>query len=97
MGVVFPAIDKIVRHPTQIYEFIFHLSAAVVAAVLIRRRLFVGNVIKIYFVAYFCYRFLTEFIRPEARVGGGLTSYQWTTLILIPLFSFLWWCDSVAV
>lgn len=93
-GVVFPAIDKMARHPTQIYEFFFHVTAAVVAAALIRRKLFVGNVIKLYFISYFCYRFLTEFIRPEARIIGGLTAYQWTTLVLIPLFGFLWWRDT---
>lgn len=93
-GVVFPAIDPVTRHPTQIYEFCFHLTAALTAAWLIHRQFIRGNVIKLYFIIYFCYRFLTEFIRPEVRTIAGLTSYQWTTILLIPLFAGLWIRDA---
>lgn len=95
-GVRFPAIDDAVRHPTQLYESVFHLLAAVGCAVLIRRGLLRGQLIKFYFLSYFCYRFTTEFIRPEARLVSGLTAYQWTTLLLIPLFLWLWHRDAVA-
>ena len=94
-AVTFPRVDQLTRHPTQIYEFLFHMTAAAVAAWLIRRRMLKGQLIKLYFISYFTYRLLTEFIRPEARVLAGLTAYQWTTLILIPLFSFLWYRDAV--
>jgi prolipoprotein diacylglyceryltransferase len=56
------------RHPTQVYESLFHLSAAIVLSLLRRRGLFQGQLIKIYFLSYFAYRFLTEFIRPEREV-----------------------------
>ena len=58
--------DGQLRHPTQLYESFFHLLAAVALYQLYRRQLFRGQHIRLYFLAYFCYRFLTEFIRPEA-------------------------------
>ncbi|HEY2251889.1 MAG TPA: prolipoprotein diacylglyceryl transferase family protein [Planctomycetaceae bacterium] len=60
--------DGVRRHPTQVYESLFHLSAAIVLSLLRRRGLFQGQLIKIYFLSYFAYRFLTEFIRPEREV-----------------------------
>src|SRR3954468_6237794 len=53
------------RHPTQLYEFAFHLTAAVVLALLLRRHRLRGQLIKLYILAYLVYRFLTEFLRPE--------------------------------
>ena len=55
--------------------------------------MFRGRLIKLYILSYLVYRFFTELIRPEARLAGGLTGYQWATLVLIPLFAWLWWCD----
>lgn len=81
------------RHPTQLYEAAFHLSAAFILAALHRRRLFPGQLIKLYIIAYLIYRFFTEFIRPEPAGWLGLTLYQWSALVLIPLFVGLWWHD----
>ena len=94
-GIRFPAVDDLLRHPTQLYEAIFHLVAAVVCAMLIRRNLLRGQLIKLYFIAYFCYRFATEFIRPEARLTGRLTAYQWSAILFALLFAWLWRCDAV--
>ena len=93
-GIVFPKIDNLARHPTQFYESAFHLIAAILAAGMIRRQLLKGQLIKAYFIAYFCYRFVTEYIRPEARIHLGLTAYQWSVMFLIPLFVWLWWRDA---
>lgn len=93
-GLIFPAVDHLPRHPTQLYEFIFHLSAASVLAALRKRGLFRNQLIKLYFISYCVYRFLSEYIRPETRDVFGLTAYQWTALILIVLFAWLWWRDA---
>ena len=93
-AVTFPKVDHLTRHPTQIYEFLFHITAASIAAWMIRQKMLRGQLIKLYFISYFTYRLLTEFIRPEAKILGGLTAYQWTTLFLIPMFLFLWYRDS---
>jgi len=96
-GVCFPAVDDLARHPTQLYESMFHLSAAVVCAALIRRKMFRGQLIKLYFIAYFCYRFASEMIRPEARIVGGMTAYQWSAMMFILLFVWLWWRDAATL
>jgi phosphatidylglycerol:prolipoprotein diacylglycerol transferase len=78
------------RHPTQLYEFAFHLSAAIGLAWLRRRGLFRGQLIKLYIIAYLVYRFFTEYLRPEPVIGLGWTGYQWATLALLPIFAWLW-------
>lgn len=82
--------DGVARHPTQLYETGFHLVAAGVLAVLRSRNLFRGQLIKLYFIAYFIYRFLTEFIRPEPQLWLGLTGYQWSCFAFSLLFVTLW-------
>ncbi len=92
-GVVFAgAIDgpELARHPTQLYEAIFHATMAGALVWLGRRKVFRGQLIKLYILAYLGYRILTEFIRPEPRIWLGLTGYQWAALVLIPLFVWLW-------
>jgi phosphatidylglycerol---prolipoprotein diacylglyceryl transferase len=93
-GVVFPTAGPLPRHPTQLYEAAFHLSAAAVLYVLWRRQALRGQLIKLYIIAYLVYRFATEFIRPEAKLWIGLTAYQWTALALLPVFVWLWERDA---
>lgn len=93
-GVVFPNVDALSRHPTQLYEAAFHLTAACVLAWLQWRGLFRGQLIKLYIMSYLIYRFATELIRPEARLWMGLTGYQWAILVLLPLFAWLWHRDA---
>ena len=85
--------DGCPRHPTQLYESAFHLLAAVVLFQFQRRQMFRGQLIRVYFVAYFVFRFVTEFIRPEPRIYFGLTGYQMGTLLLAPFFA-LWCCPG---
>src|SRR5205085_2379851 len=92
-GVVFPDVDHLARHPTQLYEAAFHLSAAIGLAWLGYRGLFRGQLIKLYMITYAVYRFATEFIRPEARLWYGLTGYQWASVVLALLFAWLWLRD----
>jgi phosphatidylglycerol:prolipoprotein diacylglycerol transferase len=82
--------DGQARHPTQLYECVFHLSAALLLILLQRRGLCRGQLVKLYILAYLVYRFFTEFIRPEVRLTVGLTLYQLACLALIPLFVLLW-------
>jgi phosphatidylglycerol---prolipoprotein diacylglyceryl transferase len=96
-GVVFPNVDALPRHPTQLYEAAFHLTAACVLAWLQSRGLFRGQLIKLYIISYLIYRFVTELIRPEARLWAGLTGYQWAVLVLLPLFGWLWYRDAQAM
>mgnify|MGYP002624940261 FL=1 len=86
--------DGLLRHPTQIYASLFHLWAAVVLYHLQKRGLFRGQLIKLYFITYFAYRFLSEFIRPEPRLWLDLTGYQWASLASIHVFVLLWRADA---
>lgn len=85
--------DSLLRHPTQIYEFLFHLTMAASLWHMQRHKMLTGNLIKFYFVSYYCYRFVTEFIRPEPRLLYGLTFYQYASLLGIAVFSTLWYFD----
>jgi phosphatidylglycerol---prolipoprotein diacylglyceryl transferase len=108
-GVHFPRIDAdpyVLRHPTQIYEFVFHLGSAILLwkahhwltkikashELPVSNRYYYllnGNLIKLYFIAYFVYRFFTEFIRPEPVVALRLTEYQWASLLFAFVFVVL--------
>ncbi len=86
--------DQVRRHPTQLYEMVFHASMAVLLGVMRSRGLFRGQLIKLYILAYLVYRFLTEWLRPEPVAMAGLTGYQWACLALVPLFVGLWLVDA---
>jgi len=86
--------DGVLRHPTQLYESIFHATAAILLAWLWSRGTLRGHLIKLYILAYLGYRFATEFIRPEPQIWLSLTGYQWAALLLVPLFTYLWLRDS---
>jgi prolipoprotein diacylglyceryltransferase len=69
------------RHPTQIYESLFHAAMAMTLWYLADRDWLRFQRLKFYLIAYCCYRFATEFIRPEPIFATGLTFYQWFTLV----------------
>ncbi|WP_238381314.1 prolipoprotein diacylglyceryl transferase [Mariniblastus fucicola] len=92
-GVVFPKVDAIARHPTQLYETMFHLSAAAIGWWAQSKNWCTGNRIKIYIASYAGYRFVSESIRPEARIFAGFTSYQIASLLIAGLMIWLWLRD----
>ncbi len=74
--------DGVRRHPTQIYESLFHLGMAIVVGSVTARRLIPDHRLQLYLIAYAVYRFATEFIRPEPVAAWGLTFYQWAAAVL---------------
>lgn len=74
--------DGLPRHPTQVYESVFHLSMAAVVLALLKLNWLVGHRLQLYLTAYSAYRFVTEFIRPELEWWLGLTFYQWAAAAL---------------
>jgi phosphatidylglycerol:prolipoprotein diacylglycerol transferase len=74
--------DGLPRHPTQIYESLFHLGMAAVVLALLKLNWLVGHRLQLYLIAYSAYRFLSEFIRPEPEWAAGLTFYQWAAAVL---------------
>jgi prolipoprotein diacylglyceryltransferase len=88
--------DGVRRHPTQIYESLFHLLMAGVLIAVVRRGWLPRQRLKLYLIAYFSYRFATEFIRPEPAGLWGLTFYQWVAAGAIAGLSIQWWVDRPA-
>ena len=85
--------DGVHRHPTQLYEALFHLSMVIFFTWAGTRGLWKWQRVKIYIILYFLYRFATETIRPEPRIALGLTFYQWTAVAFIPVFVALYLRD----
>jgi phosphatidylglycerol---prolipoprotein diacylglyceryl transferase len=75
--------DGVFRHPTQVYESLFHLTMAGVLLRLMSRDLMRTHRLQLYLIAYGVFRFLTEYLRPEPEWFGGLTYYQWAAMVLI--------------
>ena len=99
-GVAFPlAQDEVgvLRHPTQLYEVLFHSMAAIALWQMDRHHWFVGNQLKVYLIAYFSFRFLTEWLRPESPLLLNLTVYQLASAGLIALLVLLWLRDGPSV
>lgn len=86
--------DHIQRHPTQIYESLFHFVMAGVLLGLTMRKALPGHKLQLYLISYGIYRFATEFIRPEPRQALGLTFYQFATLILVVGLATQWIWES---
>jgi prolipoprotein diacylglyceryltransferase len=74
--------DGLPRHPTQVYESLFHLSMAAVVLSLLKLNWLAGHRLQLYLIAYSVYRFASEFIRPEPAWAWGLTFYQWAAAVL---------------
>jgi len=95
-GMIFPQVDAIARHPSQLYEFM--LEGIVMFAVLwwfSRKQRPVGQISALFLIMYGSFRFLVEFTRePDAHLGLlglGLSMGQWLSLpmVLIGIALFL--------
>lgn len=86
--------DGVLRHPTQIYETLFHLTMAAVLCWIIARGALRLQRLKLYLIAYCCYRFASEFIRPEPPGLFGLTFYQWLALFFAAGLAVHWSIDQ---
>jgi phosphatidylglycerol---prolipoprotein diacylglyceryl transferase len=86
--------DGVRRHPTQIYESLFHLTMAFTLLLIIRHGWSRNQRLKFYLIAYGVYRFLSEFIRPEPIYACGLTYFQWVALFMIVALALQWAYDA---
>lgn len=85
-AMVFPLADDpvgVCRHPTQLYEAAFHFAALGLILLAEHKAILKGRRLGIYLASYLVFRFATEFIRPEARILGGLTAYQLASMGLL--------------
>jgi prolipoprotein diacylglyceryltransferase len=75
--------DGIPRHPTQLYESIVMVLAAVVLGHLTRRPHREGDVFKLFMTVYFGFRVAVDFLKPEPAILFGLTSLQWASVAVL--------------
>ena len=68
--------DGKLRLPTQLFESAFHLSAFAVLIYFRNKALTPGILFRLYLLAYFIFRFLSEYIRVNPVVLLGMTIYQ---------------------
>jgi prolipoprotein diacylglyceryltransferase len=86
--------DGVLRHPTQLYESLFH---AVWAATLVRlnsRDALRYQRLKLYLLAYCGFRFAIEFIRVEPKWVGPLTYYQVVVMGFAVFLVIQWVVDA---
>lgn len=82
--------DGVPRHPTQVYESLFHLMLAGVLLLALLSDGLSGRRLKLYLIAYGVFRFSTEFLRPEPAWWLGLTFYQWAAALLAAAMVAQW-------
>jgi len=79
--------DGVRRHPTQLYEALFVLALAAFLTRAARRPHGNGDIFKYFMVAYMTFRFLVDALKPESRVAVGLSSLQWTALLVLAYYA----------
>ena len=100
-AMIFPNVDRIPRHPSQLYEFA--LEGVVLFCVLwwfSRRARPVGSVSALFLIGYGIARFCVEYTRePDSFLGElalGFTMGQWLTLPMIAVGVWLFWWSGRA-
>lgn len=94
-GMIFPQVDTLARHPSQLYEFA--LEGIVLFCILwwfSRKERPVGAISALFLIGYGSFRFLVEFTRePDDYLGLlqlGLSMGQWLSLPMILIGIWMW-------
>src|SRR4051812_13526609 len=86
--------DGLRRHPTQLYESLFHAVWAVILVRLNQRDTLRYQRLKLYLLAYCGFRFAIEFIRVEPLWLGPLTYYQVVVIGVAAFLAVEWGIDA---
>jgi phosphatidylglycerol---prolipoprotein diacylglyceryl transferase len=89
-GMIFPQVDQIARHPSQLYEFALEgLALFVILWIFSRKERPIGSISALFLLGYGSFRFLVEFTREPHDFLGllqlGLSMGQWLSLPMILL------------
>jgi len=101
-GMVFPQVDNLPRHPSQLYEFA--LEGLLLFAVLwlySAKPRSTGKVSALFLIGYGAFRFIAEFTRqPDANLGLlslGFSMGQWLSLPMLLAGVILWrWASQAS-
>lgn len=96
-AMVFPQVDAVPRHPSQLYEFgLEGVLLFIVLWIYASRRRPMGAVSGLFLIGYGTFRFIAEFARePDNFLGflaGGLTMGQWLSMpmVVVGVIMMLW-------
>jgi phosphatidylglycerol:prolipoprotein diacylglycerol transferase len=86
-GMIFPDGGDVVRHPSQIYEFLLEgVMMFLIVQWLFRKNLYPGTVVWGSIGFYGLFRFLVEFVRePDAQIGFDLGPFTRGQLLSLPM------------
>ncbi len=83
LGVVFPHLDDLLRHPTQIYSSLLGFTLFLVLLAIQRKKSFDGQVFLLFLILYGIGRTAIEVLRENLTVFGPVTVSQFISVILI--------------
>jgi phosphatidylglycerol---prolipoprotein diacylglyceryl transferase len=86
--------DGVLRHPTQLYESLFHAAWAGILVRLNSQDVLPYQRLKLYLLAYCGFRFAIEFIRVEPKWLGPLTYYQVVVIGFAVFLAVQWVVDA---
>jgi phosphatidylglycerol:prolipoprotein diacylglycerol transferase len=99
-GMIFPQVDNIARHPSQLYEFA--LEGIVFFCILwwfSRKQRSTGAISALFLMGYGSFRFLVEFTRqPDEHLGLlqlGFSMGQWLSLPMILIGVWMWFAAHI--
>jgi phosphatidylglycerol:prolipoprotein diacylglycerol transferase len=78
-------VDGIPRYPTQAIEIVFQIGIGLVFLLFVKRGLLFGRLFSFYLMVYGAFRFFTEFMRDTPKFVGGLSGYQFLSVVMIGL------------
>jgi phosphatidylglycerol:prolipoprotein diacylglycerol transferase len=94
-GMIFPKVDNLLRHPSQLYEFglegiVLFLALWIYSS----KKRQTGAISALFLICYGSFRFLAEYTRePDGYLGllsMGLSMGQWLSLPMIILGIWMW-------
>jgi len=85
--------DGVRRHPTQLYEFLFLAVLAVVLWRWQKRPHAEGQIFRGFLAAYFAWRLLIDFIKPQPHIAG-MNVIQWACVAGLVTLAGLWLLEA---
>ena len=83
-GVIFPAIDNLPRHPSQLYEAILEgaLLFLILNTLIFKHRYNIGTCSYLFLIYYGIFRIISEFFRqPDPQIGYLFNLFSMGTLL----------------
>jgi phosphatidylglycerol:prolipoprotein diacylglycerol transferase len=79
--------DGILRHPVQLYESLFAMTLGILLWSRSVRPHVEGDIFKLCMVAYFLFRVLIDFLKPDVRVFAGFSSIQIACVAMLAYYA----------